>query len=49
VPRGPQTFKQADVTRLIRAARAAGIEVLRIEIDPSGRIVITTTAGGGAG
>ncbi len=41
VARGPSTFKQQDVTRAIRAARAAGIEVQRIEIeiDP-GKIVV---------
>jgi hypothetical protein len=33
VTRGPLTFKQQDVTRAIRAAKAAGIEVQRIEIE----------------
>jgi hypothetical protein len=28
------------MTRAIRAARAAGVEIARIEIDPNGRIVI---------
>jgi hypothetical protein len=43
--RGTQTFKQIDLTRALRAAKAAGIEVTRIELDAvSGKIVITTGA-----
>jgi hypothetical protein len=38
--RGPLTFKQSDLTRAIKAAKAAGIEVTRIEIDPEGKIVV---------
>jgi hypothetical protein len=34
------TFRQADVTRALRAAEAAGIEVGRIEIAPDGRITL---------
>ena len=41
VARGPSTFKQQDVTRAIRAAKAAGIEVQRIEIEiEPGKIVV---------
>jgi hypothetical protein len=41
--RVPATFKQADVTRALRGAVAAGVEVARIEIDPrTGNIVIST-------
>jgi hypothetical protein len=37
------TFRQADLTRALRAARAAGLEVSGYEIDPiTGKIVITT-------
>ncbi len=43
--RGPCTFKQQDVTRALRAAVAAGIEVQRFEIAKDGRIVIVTSSG----
>lgn len=35
-------FKQADLTRAFKGAAAAGIRVSKVEIDPSGRIVILT-------
>jgi hypothetical protein len=38
--RAPSTFRQADVTRAIRAARAGGVDIGRIEIATDGRIVI---------
>ncbi len=40
--RGACTFKQQDVTRALRAAVAAGIEVQRYEIDKDGKIVVVT-------
>jgi uncharacterized protein GlcG (DUF336 family) len=40
--RAPLKFKQSDVTRAVKAARAAGLNVGRIEIDPSGRIVLVS-------
>ena len=40
--RGPHTFRQGDVTRAVRAVRAAGVEVLRVEVDKTGRIVVVT-------
>jgi hypothetical protein len=40
MPRASATFKQADVVRMIKAARAAGLEVARTEIAPDGRIVL---------
>jgi len=45
--RGPQTFRQRDVAAAIRAAKAAGLEVARVEIDRAGKIVLVTTKGGG--
>ena len=45
MPRGPCAFKQRDVTRVLKATRAAGIEVNRVEVDPvTGKIAITTNA-----
>jgi len=38
--RGPQSFKQADVTRVLKAAAKAGFSVSRFEIDRAGKIVI---------
>jgi hypothetical protein len=40
MPRSSCTFKQTDVTRALRAAARAGIEVDRCEISKDGRIVI---------
>ena len=41
--RRPCTFKQRDVTRALRGAKAAGIEIQRVEIDKAGKIVLVTT------
>jgi hypothetical protein len=41
--RGPLTFRQSDVTRAVRAVRNAGAEVLRVEVDKSGKIVVVTS------
>jgi hypothetical protein len=38
--RGKSTFRQSDVTRLLRAARAAGVKV-RVEIEPGKLIAVT--------
>lgn len=38
--RRPCTFRQQDVTRAIRAAAAAGVEIASVEIDKDGKIVV---------
>jgi hypothetical protein len=40
VARGPLTFRQQDVTRALRAAVAAGLDVKGYEIDKAGKIVV---------
>jgi hypothetical protein len=40
MPRAPCNFRQRDLTRAIKGARAAGIDVARIEIEKDGRIVL---------
>ena len=41
----PAKFRQVDVTRALKAARAAGLEVSRYEIGVDGRIVIFNEVG----
>lgn len=43
--RAPSTFRQLDVTRAVKAIRAAGYEVGRILIDATGKIEIVTASG----
>jgi hypothetical protein len=38
--RAPQTFRQRDLSAAIKAAKAAGCEVARVEVDKSGRIIV---------
>jgi hypothetical protein len=38
--RGPCTFRQCDVARLVRAAKAAGLHVTGIRVDKSGAIEV---------
>jgi hypothetical protein len=38
--RGAQTFRQGDVTKALKAAAAAGIDVGRVEIDRDGKIIV---------
>jgi hypothetical protein len=33
-------FRQSEVTRVLRAARAAGAEVDRVEIEKDGRVIV---------
>ena len=42
--RGPLTFKQQDVTRAVRAVMAAGKDIVRVEVDQSGKIVVVTSS-----
>jgi len=43
MPRGRSTFRQQDVTRALRAAKAAGLEVSGYEVDATtGKIIVTT-------
>jgi hypothetical protein len=43
--RGPLTFRQRDLAAAIKAARAAGCEVDRVEVRRDGRIVLTLANG----
>jgi hypothetical protein len=43
--RGPLTFRQRDLCAAIKAARAAGCEVDRIEVGRDGRIVVILANG----
>jgi hypothetical protein len=38
--RRPSTFRQTDLTRALRGAKAAGVEIARVEIDKTGRIIV---------
>jgi hypothetical protein len=38
--RAPSTFRQQDVTRVVKAVAAAGVHIARVEIDKTGKIVI---------
>jgi hypothetical protein len=40
--RGAHTFKQGDLTRAVKGAVKAGLSVQRVEIDPTGKIVLVT-------
>jgi hypothetical protein len=42
--RAPSTFRQADVTKAVKAVRMAGVDIARVEVATDGRIVIFTTA-----
>lgn len=43
VPRAPLTFKQADIVRAVKAARAAGLAVTATQIAPDGTIRLIHT------
>jgi hypothetical protein len=46
--RGPSSFKQRDLVRALKAAKAAGCGVHRIAIEGTGRIVLETVEPAGA-
>jgi hypothetical protein len=35
-------FRQSDVSKAVRGAQAAGVEIARVEIGPDGRIILVT-------
>jgi hypothetical protein len=40
MPRRPAAFRQSDLQRALQAAKAAGLQVSRIEVEPTGKITI---------
>jgi hypothetical protein len=42
--RRPCSFRQVDVTRALKAAKAAGVTIARVEIDREGKITLHTTS-----
>jgi hypothetical protein len=38
--RGRWSFRQSELTRAVRAVRNAGVEVMRVEVDRAGKIVV---------
>jgi hypothetical protein len=40
MPSGSCTFRQIDVTRALKGARKAGVDVARVEIDRDGKITV---------
>ena len=47
MPRAPSAFKQRDLTKAVKAVVAAGVDIARVEIDNTGRIVIIALTDGG--
>jgi hypothetical protein len=39
--RVPSKFTQGDVTRAVKGVVAAGVDVMRVEVDTNGRIIVT--------
>jgi hypothetical protein len=47
MPRAPSAFKQRDLTKAVKAVVAAGVDIARVEIDNTGKIVIIALTDGG--
>ena len=43
--RAPSTFRQNDVTRAVKGAVAAGVKIVRVEIDRAGKIIMVAENG----
>jgi len=43
--RAPSTFRQLDVTKAVKAVAAAGVGIVRVEIDKAGKITIIAATG----
>lgn len=41
--RRPVAFRQADISRAVKGAQAAGLSVASVQVDRDGRIVLTVT------
>ena len=41
-------FRQRDLQRALTAAKAAGLDIARVEVDPAGKIVIIAAGGSDA-
>jgi hypothetical protein len=44
--RAPSRFRQGDVTRVVKGVVAAGVEVMRVEVDIDGRINVIASKTG---
>jgi hypothetical protein len=38
--RGPLKVTQGDITRIVKGVVAAGVEVMRVEVDIDGRVIV---------
>lgn len=44
MPRRPSTFRQADIEKMIKGAMSAGASDVRVEVEPTGKLVLVTGA-----